>query len=407
MSQESRCHTCSGTPRESMDRTDSPCAHDSDTALEIREATTRRDRDRFVKLPWAIYRDDPAWVPPLLVDVKEFLNPKKHPFYHHGSAAQFLAYRGRKPVGRILVSDDPRYNEQNNTNLGCFGMFESIDDPEVAHGLLDAAADWLRRRGRDHLMGPIDYSTNYRCGLLIEGFDTPPRILMPHNPPYYAALLESWGLVKNRDLYAWWFVDPLDMMAKWKRQADWIARKGSITVRPFSKKDFKNEVKRCRTIYEASRKDWWWACVELTPAEMEHFANQLALVGMEEHVLFAEVEGKPVGFAITMPDINEAIKPLNGRLTWFGIPINLFRLFRRMKRIKTARMMVLCVDENYRRRGVAEVLILRTLDYGKNTLEYTGAELSWTDEENEKISAVIQRVGARRYKTYRVYDRAL
>ena len=170
-------------------------------------------------MPWRIYADDPHWVPPLLIEVKAFLNRRKHPFYQHGDAVQFIALRGDETVGRILVSDDGRYNQEHNSNLGCFGLFESIDDQATAHALLDAAADWLRARGRSAIRGPIDYSTNYQCGLLVEGFDTPPRIMMNHNRPYYARLLESWGLHKGRDLYAWWFVDSLDLVSKWKSRA--------------------------------------------------------------------------------------------------------------------------------------------------------------------------------------------
>ena len=151
--------------------------------LEIREVHGRRDLNRFLKLPWRIYAEDPHWVPPLLLEVKEFLNPRKHPFYQHGDATQFIAVRGRETLGRILVSDDPLCNRQNGENVGCFGMFECVDDRPTAHALLDAAAGWLRARGRTAIRGPIDYSINYPCGLLIDGFDTPPRVMMNHQPP--------------------------------------------------------------------------------------------------------------------------------------------------------------------------------------------------------------------------------
>ncbi len=173
--------------------------------LEIREVRSRRDLDRFVRLPWRVYAEDPHWVPPLLIEVKAFLDRRKHPFYEHGDATALLAVRGREAVGRILVSDDVLYNRESNSNVGCFGMFECLDDPEAAHALLDAAAGWLTARGRTSIMGPIDYSLNYPSGLLVEGFDTPPRIMMNHHRRYYAGLLESWGLRRAKDLYAWWF----------------------------------------------------------------------------------------------------------------------------------------------------------------------------------------------------------
>ena len=174
-------------------------------AIEISQVTSDRDRDAFIKFPWRIYRNDPAWVPPLIIERKEFLDRHKHPFYKHGDAALFLARRDDQIVGRIMASDDPRYNEVHQTNVGCFGLFESIDDRDVAAALFEAAAKWLRARGRDEMMGPIDYSTNYMCALLVDGFQYPPTILTAHNPPYYAALIENYSFVKAKDWYAWWF----------------------------------------------------------------------------------------------------------------------------------------------------------------------------------------------------------
>jgi GNAT superfamily N-acetyltransferase len=374
--------------------------------VEICRVTTRRLLDQFVKLPQRIYANDPHWVPRLLIEVKEFLDPKRHPFFGHGAAAQFLAVRRGEPVGRILVSDDPAYNEFHAANLGCFGMFESIDDQAVASALLDAAARWLRDRGRTAIMGPIDYSMNYSCGLLVEGFDTPPRIMMNHNPPYYAPLLEQWGLTKAKDLLAWWFDDSRDVRARWNRLAEWLGRRGGVKVRPFRMNDFEAEVKRCNEVYSgATERNWGF--VRLSDAEFRHLAKQMARITVPEQVLVAEIDGKPVGFSITLPDLNEAIKPLGGRLTTFGLPIGLVRLLCRARKIKTARMMVLDVLEGYRRRGVGELLILRTLDYGRRVLHYTGAELSWTLEDNTAVNRTVEAVGATPYKRYRIYERFL
>ncbi len=377
-----------------------------DPSVEIREVTSRRLLNQFVRFPWQIYANDPVWVPPLIHDVKEFLNPKKHPFYLHGEAATFLAFRNGKAVGRILTSDDPPRVEQSGENRGCFGMFESIDDGAVAQNLLEAASDWLRRRGRTSMLGPIDYSNNYPCGLLVDGFDTPPRYMMNHHRPYYADLVTSCGLQKSKDLYAWWFVDRNNIIAKWRRVAERAARRDAVTIRTFRRNDFDNEVRRCLEVYHGVQKDSW-AYTQLTEAEFEFMAGRMAQFGISDQVLLAEVGGKPVGFAITLPDINEAIKPLNGRLTRFGLPVGLARLAYRIRRIKTARMMVLCVLDGYRRRGIGELLVLNTLEYGKHTIGYTGAELGWTEEGNDSIDRVLQRVGAERYKTYRVYEKAI
>jgi len=340
--------------------------------LKIEQVGSRRQRSQFLRLPWRIYAGDPQWVPQLLVDVKEFIDPRRHPFFRHGAATQFLATRDGQAVGRILVSDDPNYNAQHASNVGCFGLFESVDDQAVAHALLEAAAGWLRARGRSSMMGPIDYSTNYPVGLLVEGFDTPPRVMMNHHPPYYAGLLESWGLAKVKDLYAWWFEDPYDMVTQWRTRLERLIRRGRVTVRPFRLKDFEAEVVRCQSVYNGSR-GANWGFVKLTEAEFRYLGKRIKQLAIPQQVYLAEIDGRPVGFSITLPDINEAIRPLNGRLTAFGLPIGLVRLLYRLPRVKAARMMVLDLLEDVRRRGIAEMLSLATVDYGKNVIGYTGA----------------------------------
>jgi GNAT superfamily N-acetyltransferase len=374
--------------------------------LEIRPVASRRDLEQFLDVPQHIYADDPQWVQPLLLDQKEFLDRRKHPFYLHGDATQFIALRGGVPRGRILVSDDPRYNQQHQSNLGCFGMFECDDDPEMAAGLLEAAAAWLRARGRSAIRGPIDYSLNYPCGLLVEGFHTPPRVMGNHNRPYYAALLEGWGLAKAKDLYCWWFDPFLDVVGRWRQRVERIQRRGKIVVRPFRKNDFQAEVERCTHVYNNAMKDNW-GFVSLTEAEFRFGAKRLAQLAEPHMVLLAEVEGAPVGFSITVPDINEAIRPLGGRLFKHGLPINLCRFLWRRRHIKTCRMLVLDVIQEYRRRGIAEVLIHKTIEYGMKSAGYTAAELGWTLEDNDPVNRTIEAVGAKRYKVYRIFEKDL
>ncbi|MGD9128479.1 MAG: N-acetyltransferase [Planctomycetia bacterium] len=375
-------------------------------ALAVRQVTSGRDRNCFAQMPIPIYEEDPNWVAPLFTEVKAFLDPRKHPFYQHGKGAAFIAYRGKTPVGRILVGDDPIYNELHGTNVGTFGMFESIQDEAVTKMLLDTAADWVKAQGRTSIMGPIDFSTNYPVGLLVDGFNTPPRVMMNHHRPYYADLLEAWGLRKAKDLYCWWFTDPKDMVNRWAKRAERIAQRIGVVVRPFNRDDFKNEVERCRAVYNTARTANW-GFSQLTEAEFDHMAKQLARLAVPELTLLAEIDDKPVGFSITIPDVNEAIKPLHGRLTTLGLPIGLFRFLYRLPRAKTARMMVLDLLEEYRRRGISELLILKTLDYGKNVIGFTGAELGWTLEDNDSVNRIIERVGAERYKTYRIYEKSL
>jgi hypothetical protein len=386
------------------------CASDrgqesSGPALEVREVCFRRELHEFIDLPWRIYARDSHWTPPLREEVKEFLDPRRHPFYRHGAAAKFIVRRAGQVVGRILASDDPRYNAEHGTNAGCFGMFESIDDRTVARALLDAAAGWLRARGRTSILGPIDYSVNYPCGLLVDGFHTPPRFMMNHHPPYYAGLLESWGLAKVKDLYAWWF-DPTRFSDQWRARTERLARRSRAHIRPFRLHDFEADLQRCLHVYNNMRTGGW-GFVRLTEAEFRYFAKRIARIAAPEQVLLAEVDGQAVGFSVTVPDLNEAAAPLNGRLTRFGLPIGLLRLVWRMRRVKTARMLVLGLIEGYRRRAIAEMLILQTLDFGQKVVGYQSAELGWTLEDNAPINLTIEAVGGQRYKTYRIFERTI
>lgn len=383
-----------------------PMSKTLDNGITVRPVASKRDRTDFVKFPWQIYQNDPLWVPPLVLERLEYIDPRKHPFYAHGSAVPLLAYQGERIVGRILVSDDPNYNRQHQSNAGCFGMFESVNDQAVADALLDAAADWLRQRGRTELLGPIDYSTNYASGLLIHGFHMPPRIMMNHNPPYYMELLENWGLQKAKDLFAWWFVDSKDMLNKWSARSNRLKERGAITIRPFRVKDFEAEVARCKALYNQAWQNNW-GFVPMTDEEFDHLGQNLRRFARPELLLLAEVEGEAVGFSMTLPDLNEAIRPLNGRIFRFGLPIGLFRLRRNYKRIRTARLVTMGVLDKYRRRGVAELLILKTLECGKLDMHYTSAELGWTLEDNHLINRTIEAVGAEQYKTYRIYQKRL
>jgi GNAT superfamily N-acetyltransferase len=378
-------------------------AHGS--ALRVIEAKSRSQQDDFVRLPWRIYRADPAWVPPLLLERKAFINPHKHPFYQHGSAALFVAYYGRDPVGRILVSDDPHFNAQHGQNVGGFGMFESLDDREVAHSLLDAAERWLHSRGRTAMLGPMDYSTNYTCGLLVDGFETPPRVMMNHNPPYYEELLTSWGLAKAKDLYAWWFTANRQI-EEWRPRVERLLHRSGVTIRYMQRDNVYHEILTCKRLYNEAWKENW-SFVPMSDAEFDDMAKLLKHLAVPELLLVAEVDGEAVGFSITLPDFNEATGPLNGRLTRFGLPIGLLRFRANLKRIKTGRLIALGVLPKFRRRGIAEALILRTFDFGRNQLGYTGAELSWTLEDNQLINRTIEAVGGVRYKTYRMYHAAV
>ncbi|MEY2485941.1 MAG: hypothetical protein QOH39_1589 [Verrucomicrobiota bacterium] len=372
--------------------------------ITLSKVVSARDRDAFIKFPWRIYRNDPAWVPPLIMERKQFLDRKKHPFYRHGDAALFLARRDGEIVGRIMASDDPNYNSLHESNVGCFGLFDCIDDREVAGALFTAAEDWVRQKGRTEIMGPIDYSTNYVCGLLIDGFQHPPTVLTAHNPPYYAGLIEAGGFAKEKDWYAWWFSDYPEPVERLRKIALARAGKHGVVIRPVNLKDIEGEGQRIRTIYnQAWQKNWGF--VPFTEAEMDHMAKEMKPLLVPPTTLIAEIEHEPVGFVIAVPDINVAFRHINGRLTWFGLPIGLIKLLYYRTKIRTGRLVALGVVEKYRRAGIAEMLVLHVMDESFKR-GFTG-ELSMTLEDNVMVNRFIEAMGAAKYKTYRIYQKSL
>jgi GNAT superfamily N-acetyltransferase len=373
--------------------------------IEVSEVHSRRERNAFIKFPWRIYANDPAWVPPLIIERKAFLNRRRHPFYQHGDATLFLAKKNGEIVGRILASDDPNYNSLHQSNVGCFGLFECIDDRSVAAAVFEAAAGWLRKRGRTEIMGPIDYSTNYVCGLLIDGFQFAPTILTAHNPPYYRDLIESCGFTKAKDWYAWWFADPAKAAARLRPLSERFQKRWPVTIRAGNLKNVRQESGRLRQIYNQAWKNNW-GFVPFTEAEIEFMTHELKQLVIPEFTLIAEVGNEPAGFILCVPDINVALRHINGRLTTFGLPIGLVKLLYYKSRIRTARLIALGVIEKFRRAGIAEMLVLRIVEDAMIKRGFAG-ELSLTLEDNFMINRFLQAIGAHRYKTYRIFKRTM
>ena len=375
------------------------------SSIEITEVRSPAERDAFIKFPWRIYANDPVWVPPLIIERKEFLDRKKHPFYEHGDAALFVARRDGELVGRILASDDPNYNALHQSNVGFFGMFESIDDQQVANSLLDAAAKWLRQRGRDQIIGPIDYSLFYLCGVLIEGAEFAPMILTAHNPPYYAGLIERSGFEKEIDLYGWWFADPTDAAQRLRKLAGALEKRRPVTLREVKSSDLPKEAPRMREIYhQAWRKNWGFS--EFTEKEFEHMTKEMKPILIPGLLWVAEINGEPAGFILCVPDINVAMKKINGRLTTFGLPIGLAKLLYYKSRIKTVRLLAMGVVPKHRRHGVAEMLVLRIIEEAMIKRGFVG-ECSLILENNIMMNRFLDAIGAEKYKTYRIYRRSL
>ena len=374
--------------------------------IKVSQVASRADRNAFIRFPWRIYDNDPAWVPPLIIERKAFLNRKRHPFYQHGDAALFLARQNQKIVGRIMASDDPNYNAVHHSNVGCFGLSIASTIDNVAAALFDAAEGWLRRKGRHEIMGPIDYSTNYVCGLLIDGFQYPPTILTTHNPPYYAQLLEGQGFSKDNGFLCVVVQrrrpEPRPGCANWRQDCKPRRR---FTIRPGNLRDLPAESVRLRRIYNEAWRDNW-GYVPFTEAEFAHLTKEMKPLLRPEFTAIAEVNGEEIGFIIALPDINVALQKINGRLTTFGIPIGLIRLLYEKQRLKRARLIAMGVRPEFRQHGVAEMLVLRIIEEGMFKLEFKG-ELSMTLENNVMINRFLEAIGALRYKTYRIYSKSL
>jgi ribosomal protein S18 acetylase RimI-like enzyme len=254
-------------------------------------------------------------------------------------------------------------------------------------------------------MGPIDYSTNYVCGLLIDGFEHPPTLLTAHNPPYYAALIESYGFAKVTDFYAWWFPDATAGAARLRRLAQKFAKRNLVSIRPGNTKNLREESRRLREIYnQAWEKNWGF--VPFSESEIEYMTKELKPIVVPDWTLIAEVNGEPVGFILGVPDINVALQKIDGRLTRWGLPIGLIQLLYHKSRIKKARLIALGVIEKYRRAGVAEMLVLQVMEEGMIKRGFS-FELSMTLEENRMINRFLEAIGATKYKTYRIYRRRL
>ena len=369
--------------------------------LQICPVNSRSLLKKFIKLPWKIYRGDNNWVPPLIGEMKKKFNPSKNPFFRYADVAPFLALRRSEPVGRIVAILNTRHNEFQKEKAGFFGFFECVEDRDVAARLLAAAKEWLSERGMEVIRGPANFSSNEEWGLLIDGFDDPPAVMMPYNPPYYPALLESCGLRKAKDLYAYTIDDTAVMPEKVLRITELVRKKTNITFRSINFARLKHEIEVLKSVYNSA---WTlnWGFYPMTEEEFDYMAKELKRFAVPDLILIAEVDGKPAGFSLALPDIYQALKKCNGRLFPFGI----FKFLRDRKKIDRARVMVLGIVEGFRRRGIDALFYLETFQRGKK-LGYKRGELSWVLEDNAAMNSPIEAIGARLYKKYRIYEARL
>jgi GNAT superfamily N-acetyltransferase len=353
---------------------------------------------QFVEVPYRIYRGHPHWVPPLRRDERHRLTPGRYPFFRHADMALWLALDGGRVCGRIAAIEDRLYEELRGERIAWFGFFEA-DSAATAQRLLTTVEAWARDRGLPVVRGPVNPSLNDSGGLLIEGFDSDPYVLMPYNPPAYAGFLEQAGYRKAKDLLAW----SLDLSVPLGRRIELVAartaRRHGVTVRTVNLRDFDAELATLQTIYREAWQDNW-GFVPPTEAEVRQLALELKPILDSELLLFAEIQGRPVACAVAIPDVNQVLKKMNGRLFPFG----LLHFLNRRRLITQVRALLVGVLPDYRKTGLYPLLIA---DIHRRAVArgYRSGEMSWTLEDNTAINAGIEAAGGRRSKTYRIYER--
>jgi len=370
--------------------------------INITAVESKKELRDFIKLSWKIYHQDPHWVAPLILDMKKILDKKKNPFFQHSEAELFLAHRDGEVVGRIAAIINRNHNRFHNDQVGFFGFFESIDDRRVANELLRTAESWVKARGMTALRGPMNFSTNDPCGFLSEGFDSHPVVLMTYNPPYYLNLMEGAGFQKIKELYAYYFNRDMPIPERFAEMARRTLANENIRFRTINLKDFDNEVKRVQEIYNEA---WQgnWGFVPMTAAELTHMAKDLKQIVDPDIVYFAEVNGKTAGFSLSLPDYNEILKDLNGRLLPFGI----FKLLLNRKKIKRIRVITLGVKTKFqKKRALAPTFYYETYTRGKKK-GYALAEFSWILEDNVLMKRALEGLGAKLYKKYIIYEKPI
>lgn len=371
------------------------------SAVRLEKVKTKKDFRDFLRFPRNVYRDDPNWVPPLIRDIKDKMDVKKNPFFEHAERELFLARRGDEIAGRVVGIVDQNHNSFHEEKIVFFGLYESLNDIETARALLDAVAAWGRERGMNILRGTVNLSLNEECAFLLEGFDSPPVVMMPYNPPYYLELMGQCGMAKAKDLYAYSMTRDHETTLKVRAIIDKIQKDTTVTCRSFNKKKPDEEAEIVKSVYnQAWEKNWGF--VPWTENEMNHMVKNLLKLADLDLVIIAEDRGKPVGFTFAFPDYNEILIKLNGRLFPFGI----FKLLAGRKRIKRMRAMVFGIVKDYRQSGVSYLLYAK-LEENAVKKGYQWCEMSWQLEDNEPVNRFVASLGGKIYKKYRIYEKKI
>ena len=373
--------------------------------IQIRPVKGRRDLKRFIEVPYTLRRDDPQWVPPLRFERRQHLSRDKNPWFDHAEAELLLAERDGEAVGRISAHIDDRWDEYQGGSDGMFGFFDSVDDPEVGGALLGAASEWVKGRGRERILGPMDFTLNDECGLLVEGYDEPSMVLEPWHPPYYRELIEGQGFGKSIDLlmYRLYFGELAegDKFTPMIHAAAQHSREQGVVVRHMRRRQMESEVKRFMEVYNVA---WGrnWGFVPVTEAEVRFQAKNLKPVLDENWAMIAEQDGKVVGAGLTLPDINQALKKMNGRI----LPFGWWHFLRRRKYIDRLRVFALGVLPDYQHLGVAAALYERHMEMAKGPGPL-GGHTGWILETNKPMNRAMEGMGGTVVQRYRIYEKAL
>lgn len=376
-------------------------------SVSIRPVRTRRELKRFVKVPFRLHRESEQWVPPLVFERMQFLDRRKNPWFEHGEAEYFLAERDGEPVGRISAHVDSRWDQYQGGADAMFGFFETAEDPEVVRALFDAATEWAAGRGRERILGPMDFTTNDEIGILIEGFERQPMILQPWHPPYYQRLIEAEGFAKTMDVLMWELrMGELKEGERFDPSIHAAAEKAlhdeGITIRNMRRREMAAEVRRFMEVYNEAWGDNW-GFVPITDAEVEFQAKNLKQVLDEEWTFMAEKDGEVVGAALTLPDVNQVLAGMGGRLLPFGWAKFLFG----RRKIDRLRVFALGVKHDYRHTGVAAGLYLEHIRMAGLPDKIHWGEMGWILETNKPMNRAMEGMGGKVVKKYRLYERSL
>lgn len=378
--------------------------HEDPGGLSILPVRNRKDLERFIRVPWSIYAGDPCWIPPLLIERKEHLSTK-NPYFRHAKWQAWIAFRNGEPVGRISAQVDRLRLEKYRDGTGLFGFLEAGDDPAIFRLLLETACGWLREQGMKRVQGPFNLSINDECGLLVEGFDTPPSVMMGHARPYYAGRIEALGYRKAKDLLAY----RLNMGFSLPRAMSKLTARNSqrISVSPFRRARLKEELVILRELFN----DAWannWGFVPFTREEFEELGHNLARLVDEDFIQVAAVDGTPAAMIVALPNLNEAARDLDGRL----LPLGWLKLLWRLKRhkLRTARVTLMGVRQEHQNSTLGMALAYTVINAVRLALIKNGVdevEMSWILEDNTNMRHILESLGGEPYKRYRIYEKDL